>query len=120
MFFEDQKNNSGRIYFFGGNSTGKPVKSTKKAQVEGVPLYELVIGWNEKNEPIQAEIKLVQRQDGSTIIFPGQPLFKQTLPNKKYVPQTDRWYFVDDSGNFYVYDMKKQKVLEHRIIQTEN
>jgi hypothetical protein len=52
------------------------VKSTKKAHVEGVPLYELVIGWNEKNEPIQAEIKLVQRQDGTTIIFPGQPLFK--------------------------------------------
>jgi hypothetical protein len=48
-------------------------------------LYELVIGWNQKNEPEKAEIKLVLREDGSTVIFPGQPVFKQTLPNKKYV-----------------------------------
>jgi hypothetical protein len=72
MFFEDKKIKPGKIYFFGGNSSGKPNKSnSKKVQVEGSPLYELVIVWNEKNEPIQAEIKLVKRPDGSTVIFPG-------------------------------------------------
>ena len=85
MLFEDQKSSPGKIYFFGGNSTGKAVKYNHK-KVEGVPLYELVLVWNEKNEPTQAEVRLVHRQDGSTVVFPGQPLFKQTLSNKKYVP----------------------------------
>jgi hypothetical protein len=30
MFFEDLRNKSGRIYFFGGNSSGKPNKSNAK------------------------------------------------------------------------------------------
>jgi hypothetical protein len=56
MFFQDPK--SGRIYFFGGNSSGKTNKSSKK--VDGtVPLYELTITWDENDRPRKAEIKLV-------------------------------------------------------------
>ncbi len=52
MLFEDPIR-PGRIYFFGGNITGNPNKSImKKSQtVEGSPLYELEISWDENNRP---------------------------------------------------------------------
>jgi hypothetical protein len=56
MFFQDPQ--SGRIYFFGGNSSGKTNKSSKKVDATS-PLYELAITWDENGKPTKAEIKLV-------------------------------------------------------------
>ena len=38
------------------------------------------------------------------MLFPGTPRFKQNLPNKRYYPTKNKWVFLDDGGNVYVYD----------------
>ena len=43
--------------------------------------------------------------DGEPVLFPGSPMFKQTLPNKRYFENRKKWVFVDDEGGVYVYDL---------------
>jgi hypothetical protein len=52
-------------------------------------------------------------EDGYPVIFNSSPVFKQTLPNKKFIQERNQWYFVDDNGNFYVYDMGQQRVISY-------
>jgi hypothetical protein len=123
----EQVNNFTKKYFFGGKSGShakrKQADSTTAGGLqnqESVPLYELVIHWTaDGGSPTYAEIKLKLDSHGREIRFPGQPRFHPNIQNKKEIAQKNVWFFIDDDGNFYLYDTVKEKV-RHQDINFDN
>ena len=56
------------------------------------------------------DLKQTFSADGKPVIFPGSPMFKQTLPNKRFFENRKKWVFVDDEGGVYVYDLGNKSV----------
>ena len=90
------------MYFFGGR-----LLEEKRGQPASSPLYELHIIWSQTPEPYPLQIEIHQTFNPTTkapVLFPGCPKFKQNLPNKRYFPSKNKWVFLDDGGNVFVYD----------------
>lgn len=104
----------GRIHFFGGKA--QPVKHhrTQAPIIADSELKEIIIEW-EGGVPKSVKIVRTLNRNGQPILFPGRPVFMQTIPNSRYIAEKDTWLFVDDEGNYYTYHVREQ-VARHKNI----
>ncbi|TNV82873.1 hypothetical protein FGO68_gene7318 [Halteria grandinella] len=107
-----------QIFVFGG----KPELS-RRAQTNAAPLIsslkELVIEWSEETGcPTSARLLITANPNNQPVIFQGQPIFSGKVPNKRHLPEHNSWLFVDDGGNYYIYNTKEKSTMHKCLLDS--
>ncbi|TNV82589.1 hypothetical protein FGO68_gene4358 [Halteria grandinella] len=98
---------NGEVFFFGGKrqQTRKEEKAVKNQSERHSILKKLKIDWCPlTKKPTRIEVQRVQNEIKEPVKFKGEPIFTPNVPNSRFLPEQNIWVFVDDNGNYYIFN----------------